>query len=212
MAAGGFVGSLLFGHLSDHPRCNRIVACQFAILMMGVVSTLFTIASTFEWFVVLSIAFGVFDGCYEMLVPVITSDIVGIKFTPTAVGTLYCLLAIPKTIGPPVAGWIFDRSQSYNTAFYVTGGLMTLSSLIMFLIPTNVITKKIIIGSSDTQDTLIRNSEESWTSTESSTIPLRRKSALVCYGLRFKSKQTPEDYYTINTQEEFLVAEKVTTV
>lgn len=238
MAGGGFFGSLVFGHLSDHPRCNRLYACQFAVLSMGVVCTLLTIAAKYEWFVVLSAAFGVFDGCYEMLVPVITSDLVGINLTPTAVGTLYCLLAIPKTIGPPMAGWIFDVSQSYNTAFYVTGGLMTLSSLIMFLIPGKIIAKAILISTFDPETRL---TEETSSLTDNSTMtcsldngnddhPLkdtkrkkstlienesdsnRRKSALVCYGLRFKGKSTPNDYYTINTYEEYLVAEKVTSL
>lgn len=226
MASGGFIGSLTFGQLSDHPKCNRILACQFSILSMGIVCTLVTIASSFTWLAVLAFAFGVFDGCYEMLVPVITSDIVGFKMTPIAIGTLYCVLAIPKTIGPPVAGWIFDVSQSYNTAFYVTGGVMTLSSIIMFLIPqTNVMRETMRIASSSAQDVrLVDNSDltsTTITTTTSTTtsittsfdgIPARKFAALTCYGLRYKNRQRRDDYYTTSAQERLLVAEKITSV
>jgi len=210
MAAGGFIGSLGFGRLSDHPRCNRILACQFAIMSMGVVCTLVTIASSYKWLAVLAFAFGVFDGCYEMLVPVITSDIVGFELASPAIGTLYCILAIPKTIGPPVAGWIFDVSNSYSTAFYVTGGLMTLSSLIMFLIPQH---HGLLETISDWK--FIKSSEASSTSTDSTsvkTVSSHRKAALACYTLRFKNENTTTDYYTITREEELLVTEKITSV
>lgn len=225
MAAGGLIGSLLFGRLSDHRYCNRLYVCQFSILSMGVVCTLVTIANSYVWLGVLAACFGLFDGCYEMLVPVITSDIVGVKKTPSAIGMLYFVLAIPKTIGPPVAGWIFDVSQSYNTAFYVTGGVMTLSSLIMFLIPRAKEQESISGGSSASDIKLLKGSEGSENSStasqevdhKSQKQAIRKKtklSALACYSFPFKNNNiSNKEYYTITAPDELLlVAEKVTCV
>lgn len=225
MAAGGLFGSLFFGKLSDHRYFNRLYICQFSILSMGVVCTLVTIARSYVWLAVLAAAFGLFDGCYEMLVPVITSDIVGVKKTPAAIGMLYFVLAIPKTIGPPVAGWIFDVSQSYDTAFYVTGGVMTLSSLLMFLIPRAQEQESISGGSSASDIKLLKGSEGSEdVSTASQEVDdksqkegIKKKTkltALACYSFPFKSSQiSNKEYYTITAPDEFLlVSEKVTCV
>ncbi|XP_031573787.1 monocarboxylate transporter 9-like [Actinia tenebrosa] len=225
MAAGGLLGSLLFGKLSDHRYCNRLYVCQFSILSMGVASTLVTIARSYIWLAVLATGFGVFDGCYELLVPVITKDIVGIKKTPTAIGMLYFVMAIPKTIGPPAAGWIFDIFQSYETAFYVTGSVMTIASLIMFLIP-QVQDQESISGSSSASDIkLLKGSEVSENGSSPSSQKVDEKSrqgikkntrlsVLACYSFPFKSNNiSSKEYYTITAPDEFLlVAEKVTCV
>jgi len=67
-----------------------------------------------------------------MLLPVITRDLVGVQKVGHAIGALYCLMAFPKTLGPPMAGWIFDVSKRYSASFYVTGGVALLAALIMF--------------------------------------------------------------------------------
>ena len=69
-----------------------------------------------------------------MLVPVITRDLVGPRRVARAIGVLYCLMAFPKTLGPPIAGWIFDLSNDYNVSFYITGAVTMLSTSVMFLL------------------------------------------------------------------------------
>lgn len=79
-------------------------------------------------------AFGVLDGGYEMLVPVITRDLVGPRKVARAIGMLYCLMAFPKTLGPPIAGRLFDVSNDYSVSFYVTGAVTMFATAIMFLL------------------------------------------------------------------------------
>jgi len=67
-----------------------------------------------------------------MLLPVITRDLVGVQMVGHAIGALYCLMAFPKTLGPPMAGWIFDVTGRYSVSFYVTCGVAVLAALIMF--------------------------------------------------------------------------------
>ena len=78
--------------------------------------------------------FGVFDGCYEMLVPVITRDIAGSQRVAHAIGLLYCMMAFPKTLGPPIAGWLFDLSNDYSVSFYVTSAVTIIATAVMFLL------------------------------------------------------------------------------
>lgn len=48
--------------------------------------------------------FGFFEGCYVLLAPVLTGDIVGRNNMATGVGVLFAIKSIPLTLGPPIAG------------------------------------------------------------------------------------------------------------
>lgn len=132
MSIGGVLGSLVFGTLCDSPRFKRLIVCPGAVLFIGISTSAVTVATRYEWISVYAFAFGLFDGCYEMLLPVITRDLVGVQMVGHAIGALYCLMAFPKTLGPPMAGWIFDVTGHYSVSFYVTCGVAVLAALIMF--------------------------------------------------------------------------------
>ena len=69
-----------------------------------------------------------------MLVPVITRDIAGPQRVAHAIGLLYCMMAFPKTLGPPIAGWLFDLSNDYSVSFYVTSAVTIIATAVMFLL------------------------------------------------------------------------------
>lgn len=57
---------------------------------------------------------GLFDGCLSVMVGLVTHDIVGRKMMAKAVGTMYGIVAIPMTVGPPMAGThLFNMLLSY---------------------------------------------------------------------------------------------------
>ena len=107
-----------------------------------------------------TVAIGVLDGGYEMLVPVITRDLVGPRRVARAIGVLYCLMAFPKTLGPPIAGWLFDLSNDYNVSFYITGAVTVLAASIMFLlnwVPSSDDRKELVIESLEYNDDQLSN-------------------------------------------------------
>ena len=131
MSVGGIIGSLLFGVLCDYPHFKRLIVCPTAVLLMGLICAVVTKATKYEWIIVCAFFFGFWDGCYEMLIPSATLEIVGVQMVGYAIGALYCLMAFPKTLGPPIAGWIFDISNSYSVSFFVTGGVAASAAVIM---------------------------------------------------------------------------------
>lgn len=134
MAIGGVLGSLVLGALCDYPRFNRLKVCPAALICIGISTSAVTIATRYAWIGVYAFTFGVCDGCYEMLLPVITRDIVGVQKVGHAIGALYCLMAFPKTLGPPMVGWIFDATKNYSVSFYVTGGVALMAAVIMYTV------------------------------------------------------------------------------
>ena len=134
IAFGVLLGSLTFGLACDLPRFNRLKICQLSLLSIAISSSVVTMATKYEWICVYAFAFGVLDGGYEMLVPVITRDLVGPRKVARAIGALYCIMAFPKTLGPPIAGALFDVSNDYSMSFYFTGAVTILAAAIMFLL------------------------------------------------------------------------------
>lgn len=127
---------------------------------MSLSTSLVTLATKYAWICVHTVAIGVLDGGYEMLVPVITRDLVGPRRVARAIGVLYCLMAFPKTLGPPIAGWLFDLSNDYNVSFYITGAVTMLATSIMFLlnwVPPSDDRKEIVMESLEYNDEPLDN-------------------------------------------------------
>ena len=72
--------------------------------MMAVACTLCPVAQNYTGLVLFAVGFGVFDGCFVLLLAITTSDIVGPEKLPAALGGLYGVIAFPMTFGPPLAG------------------------------------------------------------------------------------------------------------
>ena len=77
---------------------------QVCFVMMAVTCTLCPIARDYTGLMLYAVGFGVFDGCYVLLIAVMISDIVGRNRLPQALGTLYGVVSLPIIFGPPLAG------------------------------------------------------------------------------------------------------------
>ena len=71
---------------------------------MAVTCTLCPVAQDYTGLVLFAVGFGVFDGCFVLLLAITTSDIVGPGKLPAGLGSLYGVIAFPMTFGPPLAG------------------------------------------------------------------------------------------------------------
>lgn len=106
MSVGSTFGRLFFGKLGDHPRVNRLYLCQMAFLFIGIANTLSTLTQSYVGLAVYMVVFGVFDGCYVVLLGVICADIVGVDKVSAGMGVQFFFMAITATAGPPIAGEI----------------------------------------------------------------------------------------------------------
>ena len=75
--------------------------------MMAVTTTLCPLATNLTGVIIYASSFGMFDGCFVLLIALMTCDIVGSNKLPQALGMLYGVIAVPMIFGPPLAGWYF---------------------------------------------------------------------------------------------------------
>uniref|UniRef100_A0A1I8Q065 Major facilitator superfamily (MFS) profile domain-containing protein n=1 Tax=Stomoxys calcitrans TaxID=35570 RepID=A0A1I8Q065_STOCA len=127
------LGRLIFGVIADLPGVNRIYLQQLSLFCIGVVTILLPLTSSYVLLIVFSLIMGLFDGCFISLLGPIAYEICGPSGATQAIGFLLGLSSLPLTIGPPVAGIIFDKSGSYTMPLILAGIPPIVGSAILFL-------------------------------------------------------------------------------
>ena len=77
---------------------------QVSFVMMAVTCTLCPLARDYTGLILYAVGFGVFDGCFILLIAITINDVVGRNRLPQALGTLYGVISLPVIFGPPLAG------------------------------------------------------------------------------------------------------------
>lgn len=118
MMIGVFIGSLLFGYLSD-----RIGAKKTSLLAMilGLISIGLLLAFTYfvAAIVISLILFGFVTASIGTIAPAMTSALFGSRDYSQIYSTASMGLAIASIIALPAYGYIFDFTGSYTSALYV---------------------------------------------------------------------------------------------
>ncbi|KAF2900324.1 hypothetical protein ILUMI_05859 [Ignelater luminosus] len=127
------IGRLLFGYIADLPRVDRILLQQMSILCMGVLTMLIPASEgSFPWLVVISLAMGLFDGCFISLLGPIAFELCGQDGATQAIGFLLGLCSMPLTLGPFLAGMLYDQTSSYEKAFIYAGIPPIIGAILLF--------------------------------------------------------------------------------
>ncbi|KAK2189446.1 hypothetical protein NP493_106g02042 [Ridgeia piscesae] len=138
IGASSGVSRLLCGKISDLPGMSRVRMQQAAFFMLGLVTACIPLARTFWALAGLVVILGVCDGCFICMMAPIAFDLLGTEGALQGLGAVLGLMAFPMTIGPPVAGLIYDLTSSYDIAFYVSGVPPIAAAFFIFLMPGTV--------------------------------------------------------------------------
>ncbi|XP_076600026.1 monocarboxylate transporter 9-like [Chaetodon auriga] len=127
------VGKLVLGVLVDIRWINSIYLYAFT-MFAGSASVLFIpITKSYTGLQILSVILGFFSGNWS-LTSYITTKIVGLDRLTQAHGVLMFFGGFGIMLGPPVVGWFFDWTQSYDLAFFFSGGCVLLGAVILTLL------------------------------------------------------------------------------
>lgn len=107
-------GRLLFGYLGDY--FDKRVLVSVAYLLQGVGLVVLLNATRLEHLYLFTLVFGLGWGAPTVLVA-LRGDYFGRRYFATIAGVQQSVVAIGTIIGPVYAGWIFDTTRSYDTAF-----------------------------------------------------------------------------------------------
>ena len=124
------VGRVVAGWFSDFKWVNSLMVNNLAILLSGVCVMIFPLAQTYTALVVMALFYGFFVATFVSLTSIVLVDLLGLDNLTSAFGLLVLFRGLASMIGTPVAGALYDQSQSYDTPFYLAGGFLIISSFI----------------------------------------------------------------------------------
>ena len=138
LAVSNGLGKIIFGAIADHPKLldRPILLQQFAFVLTGICIMMVTTSPFFggysyEALIAFCMLFGMFDGCFQPLMQPTATYIFGVQGSTQALGFLLGVVTIPLTLGPIVAGIIFENFQSFDAIFILAGCLPMVGSMVM---------------------------------------------------------------------------------
>ncbi|XP_036623583.1 monocarboxylate transporter 5 isoform X2 [Trichosurus vulpecula] len=129
------LAQLLSGWVADQKWVQNYHFYKSYLLLCGVTNLLGPLATTFPLLMTYSIFFAVFCGCYLALVLPIMVDFAGNSSLNQFLGFAAFFAGLAVLSGPPIAGWLYDNTQTYTYSFYFSGTCYLLSSASMFFVP-----------------------------------------------------------------------------
>ena len=107
-------GRLIFGFLGDYVSKRHLVSIAYLLQAAGLV--ILITATRLEQLYLFTLVFGLGWGAPTVLVA-LRADYFGRRYFATIAGVQQSIVAVGTIIGPVYAGWVFDTTNSYNTAF-----------------------------------------------------------------------------------------------
>ncbi|XP_078659195.1 monocarboxylate transporter 13-like [Branchiostoma floridae x Branchiostoma belcheri] len=132
LSVGDFVGRVAMGTMPEIPKYGRrLHKYVVASSMLGVCSLLCPLAVTYTAMLVHSVVYGFVNGLIIPLTFAVAADLVGTKRLASGIGLLMMAEGIAASLGPPVAGALYDLTGNYNMSFLTAGSSMVLAGVIM---------------------------------------------------------------------------------
>lgn len=120
------------GLLSSIESVNALHLNNVAITLGGL-GTIFSGYLITKWTqYAYAAVFGVCIACFSALRSILVVELMGLEKLTNAFGILMLFQGLAAIVGTPVAGMIYDLTESYDASFWVAGGLITLSAVLCY--------------------------------------------------------------------------------
>uniref|UniRef100_A0A8C0NM01 Solute carrier family 16 member 4 n=1 Tax=Canis lupus familiaris TaxID=9615 RepID=A0A8C0NM01_CANLF len=129
------VSQIIAGWVADQNWIKKYHYHKSYLILCGITNLLAPLATTFPLLMTYTIFFAVFAGGYlAMILPVLV-DLSGNSRAHQFLGLASFFAGMAVLSGPPIAGWLYDYTQTYTGSFYFSGTCYLLSSVSLFFVP-----------------------------------------------------------------------------
>ncbi|KAG7472540.1 hypothetical protein MATL_G00109740, partial [Megalops atlanticus] len=129
------VAQLVSGWVTDRNLLHKYHYHKAYLILCGVVNLLSPMADSYILLMVYAVFFAVFCGGYMALLLPVLVDLVGPEKLNNSMGFSMFFVGLGCLTGPPLAGFLYDYTQTYDCSFYLAGVCYLLSSVSLFLEP-----------------------------------------------------------------------------
>ena len=134
IGVGSMFGRLTLGVLADRFGRHRSVVTMY--FGMASVQAWWYLSTSFWALGIFAVFFGLFYGGYVALAPALAADYFGAKNVSGIIGLQYSGTAIGNLVGPVVAGFIFDITQSYDVPIALSASTGFLAFAVILMLPS----------------------------------------------------------------------------
>ncbi|KAK3925717.1 Monocarboxylate transporter 14 [Frankliniella fusca] len=127
------VGRALAGVACEVPGVSALVlSCvTMSIASLVVATTCVSAHPAYQLFS--SSAYGFFMAPFMAMKSLILVDFLGIEKLTNSFGLLLMFQGFAIMIGPPMSGWIYDKTESYHNVYIISGSLLFIASVLPYL-------------------------------------------------------------------------------
>ncbi|XP_058062284.1 monocarboxylate transporter 9 [Anopheles bellator] len=115
------VGRIVCGYVADFPKVDALFLNNICLVISTIAVALTPFCHSYASYVVMAIAFGIAIAGYISLTSIILVDLLGLDKLTNAFGLLILFRGAATIVGSPLAGALYDATQSYSIPFFVAG-------------------------------------------------------------------------------------------
>ncbi|XP_063977326.1 uncharacterized protein LOC135162604 [Diachasmimorpha longicaudata] len=130
------LGEIFLGWAGDKVWVNASIVYAVCMILCGAVTSIIPLVVRHYYALcAVSGAFGVFIAANYSLTSIILVEVITLERFTNAYGLLLLVQGIANLMGPPLAGWLYDITGTYDLSFYLAGFFIGLSGILLMVVP-----------------------------------------------------------------------------
>ncbi|XP_006614015.1 monocarboxylate transporter 3 isoform X1 [Apis dorsata] len=129
------LGRVACGYIADFPQVDSLLLNNICLIISTVAVAAIPFCHSYPAYIIMSILFGIAISGYISLTSIILVDLLGLDKLTNAFGLLILFRGAAAIIGSPLAGAVYDATQSYSIPFFMAGFFFLVSTVTSFMAP-----------------------------------------------------------------------------
>ncbi|XP_014484848.1 PREDICTED: monocarboxylate transporter 3 isoform X2 [Dinoponera quadriceps] len=129
------IGRVACGYVADFPQVDSLLLNNICLIISTIAVAATPFCHSYAAYIVMSIFFGIAISGYISLTSIILVDLLGLDKLTNAFGLLILFRGAAAIVGSPLAGAVYDATQSYSIPFFMAGFFFFVSTVTSFMAP-----------------------------------------------------------------------------